>query len=570
MNRNFWFLSAAGIVGTALLSCGTPGGPDEISTLEVSSISGTGTLSGEIDAPKPFQAAQVHAMNVDKNILYMVYTAAGRYRAVNMFPGNYEVSVRKKGFAADVQKVVVRAGENTTADFSLREAPETAQGGGYGPRGTAEDVQLVSYDTLYPPGPGRDVAEKTCIYCHGPNFLPRQQRNETGWKAAIDLMTQSGEVRGALIPPGTFSAQDRRTLEAYLTKNFGPTSPNQALKIDAKMPLDEQALARAMYVEYYLPLDPELDADNTQRRGQDPYFDHDGNVWYTDRSIPNRLGRLNPRSGEFKDYVLPEPEADPHGLTVDGEGYVWWAETRGFHLGRLDPRTGEMTRYSMDHTGKSEGARGHTPVTDSKQNVWFTVIHGDRIGKWDRETEKATVWKVPTPAASPYGILVDRNDKVWFAEFRRGKVGKFDPVTEEFTEYPALTQPSSMRRLGMDSKGTVWYGLFSSGKLGKLDPETGEIIEYNIPMPFSEPYDVWPDPEDNVWISDGGQGGTLIKFDPRTEKFTYYPSPQRTDMPKLEITREGAIWYNPRSSPKAAVGVLYPDVTKMTTLAAYY
>jgi len=29
------------------------------------------------------------------------------------------------------------------------------------------------------------------------------------------------------------------------------------------------------------------------------------------------------------------------------------------------------------------------------------------------------------------------------------------------------------------------------------------------------------------------------------------------------------VWYTPRSSVKAAVGVLYPDVTAITTLAAY-
>jgi hypothetical protein len=43
-----------------------------------------------------------------------------------------------------------------------------------------------------------------------------------------------------------------------------------------------------------------------------------------------------------------------------------------------------------------------------------------------------------------------------------------------------------------------------------------------------------------------------------------------TDQPKHAITREGAIWYTPRSSSKAAAGVLYPDVTRITTLGAYY
>ena len=37
----------------------------------------------------------------------------------------------------------------------------------------------------------------------------------------------------------------------------------------------------------------------------------------------------------------------------------------------------------------------------------------------------------------------------------------------------------------------------------------------------------------------------------------------------LAISREGAVWYTPRSSVKAAVGVLYPDVTAITTLAAH-
>jgi len=94
-------------------------------------------------------------------------------------------------------------------------------------------------------------------------------------------------------------------------------------------------------------------------------------------------------------------------------------------------------------------------------------------------------------------------------------------------------------------------------------------FQLNNPLwPDAQPYDTWVDGEDNVWVSDGGQGGTLIKFDPKTEKWTYYPSPQFTDMPKLAIGGNGAIWYCPRSSSNAGVGVLYPDMSKITTLAA--
>jgi len=561
---------AATLALLTVLSFGADAGP----------IAGTASLSGAVQAPKAFQAAQVHLMNVDKNVLFMVWTAGGRYQAINLFPGRYEVSVRKAGFAADPQTIVLEPGDTKQLDFSLRE--QTAQPVRQGEFGftssVSGNVKLVSYDELYPPEPGRALLEKQCMYCHGRNFFPVKQYPEPTWNTFIDVMlgigasgqpgaSASGD-RGAMIAPGTLSAADRQTILAYLTKHFGTASERRGLRMDAEFPIDEAALGKAMYVEYYLPLDKQLDAANKQRRTQEPHFDPQGNVWYTDRSVPNRIGRVDPRTGEMKDWMMPDPKGDPHGLTVDKDGHVFWAETVGFHLGRLDPATGSMIRYPMDSTGQRKG-RGHSPTTDSKQNVWFTVIGGDMLGKWDRQTGKSTVWKVPTAGAAPYGIAVDKDDNIWFAEFRRCKIGKFEPKTEKFTEYDAPTQPCTIRRLGIDSTGYVWYGGFNNGKLGRIDPKSGAIKEYDVPMPFSEPYDVWPDRRDNIWISDGGQGGALIRFEPKTERFTYYPTPQITDQPKLAITREGAVWYTPRSSVKAAAGVLYPDVTTMTTLGAY-
>jgi hypothetical protein len=82
-------------------------------------VAGTGTLSGTVDAPKPFKAAQVFVRNTDNNIMYSVYTANGRYRAVALLPGNYEITVKKIGFAVDSRKVAIRAGSNAVADFSM-------------------------------------------------------------------------------------------------------------------------------------------------------------------------------------------------------------------------------------------------------------------------------------------------------------------------------------------------------------------------------------------------------------------------------------------------------------------
>src|SRR5256714_10948139 len=87
-------------------------------------IAGTAGLSGTVDSTAPFKAAQVFIRNVDKRILYMVYTNAGQFRAVALFPGAYEVSSNTKGLESDVQKLSLKACESPKIKLS----PHAAKG----------------------------------------------------------------------------------------------------------------------------------------------------------------------------------------------------------------------------------------------------------------------------------------------------------------------------------------------------------------------------------------------------------------------------------------------------------
>src|SRR5579871_5699640 len=83
--------------------------------LHAGSLPDLGTLSGKVTASKPFQAAQVYIRNVDKHVLYVVYTSAGHYEAVDLLPGKYAISPKKKGFSGDVKNVEVKPGSMLTA-----------------------------------------------------------------------------------------------------------------------------------------------------------------------------------------------------------------------------------------------------------------------------------------------------------------------------------------------------------------------------------------------------------------------------------------------------------------------
>jgi virginiamycin B lyase len=576
MNRKLWLLTTLGLVGMAVILAGVQPGAngqmkaDKSAVAGANMIAGTGSISGTVKAPKEFKAAKVYAKNVDKKVVYMVFTEDGTYKTIDLFPGNYEVSVVKNGFSGgDVQKVTVTAGANATADFTLQE-------GTYRPNqqmrgGQPKNVPLLSYDELYPAAEGRQIIEHTCIRCHGPDFLPSKQWDADQWNAAIDLMQSTapnsnppGRISAASVPEG-INPLDRQVLVDYLVKNFGPDSMQRGLAV-GEIPIDEQALGKAMYVEYHIPPLP----SGKERRFHDEHLSLNGDVWYVDMAAL-QIGKMDPRTASWTDYPVDTVKYRGHGLTQDANGDVWVAGHEAFV--RVDSKTGEMHTYPYYAGFKSERPpHGNTPAIDSKQNVWTTLMWTNEIAKWDRKTGEVSRFTIPTPYSLDYGAVMDQKDNFWIAEWTACKIAKFDTNTEKFTEYTPLSNPCTMRRLSVDHNGMVWYALDSVGKIGMFNPNTGKMVEYTEPVKFGFPYDIKEDHDYNLWIADSGQGGGLIKFDPRSKKFTYYPDEQRTDMPKIEISNENSIWYTTRSgdAKEMALGVLYPDKSKITTLGASY
>ena len=199
------------------------------------------------------------------------------------------------------------------------------------------------------------------------------------------------------------------------------------------------------------------------------------------------------------------------------------------------------------------------------------MIGGDRFYKWNRETRKIEMFETSTRPSAPYGIDMDSRGNIWMALFRGvPRVGKYEPATGQYSEYPALTTSGRIRRaasIWMTASGTAsTTAAYSATSTRKPAARR----EFKVPVELSRPYDPQPDYEGNIWFGDDGQGGTTIRFNPRTREWSYYPTPQVADQPKIEITRDGAVWYCPRSGAEPGVGVLYPDVTKIKTLGAYY
>ena len=539
--------------------------------LHAKTLPGLAEISGNVAGAKS-AIVPVYIYNTDKHVGYAVFAVDGQYRAVDLLPGKYEVTVRKDGLDMAPVTLDIAANAHAKADLSPKAVP--AKPNYVGGR-AMDDYDIEPYDKVYPPAPGRAVVERTCMVCHGVNFLQNRFLDRDGWDLMITYMTEGAAFRKygiekgpSMFPPSWLSADDRKLVLDYLSTNFGADATPRVVKQENEPMLDPAALSKAQYIEYRF-LNTK---DQPKRWTQEVHFDRDGNVYATDRGHKPTAAivKVDPRTGETKDYPVPEKGNLPHGITVDFDGTVWWAGDDVL-LGHLDPKTGLQDLYKAP----TQGVYGHTPVFDSKGDLWFSMLLGNKIGKWDRATDKITYYEEPEARARPYGLTIDSKDRIWWVEYHTAFIGSFDPATKQFKRYPIKSSPAQMRRLGVDRNDIIWYGVYGStgkkGKLGRLDPKTGETIERDLPIDFSTPYDAWDDEKGNIWASTDNY---MVRFNEATEKFTVYPIPERTDQPKVTITRDGAIWYAPRAAGHngygGAAAVLYPDKDNIPTLGAFY
>jgi streptogramin lyase len=405
-----------------------------------------------------------------------------------------------------------------------------------------------------------------------------------------------------------FGLQDRKDVIAYLARHLGAEQPSRAVRTTPEVPFDEAELGKAQLMEYYVGYELKDGGPQTATVGSESdttafadqhllitlQLDAAGNVWAVDRSVPSQLVKLDPRTGRQTFYVLPDPRAGVHDLVIDRRGTIWVTEFTRNPDGTGDDVPSRLLGFNpstqkWEHilNGDPDNVIRSThkgplmaPVVDSKGNVYMNWMMAGAIAKWDVTKQKMTAFRVPTPAATPYGSAMDASDNFWVALWNGGKLARFDAAVEQWTEFTPPSYPTNLRRgPGADSLGNVWVGLWAGGpkpgKIARLDPRSGRWTEWDIPHRGAQPYEASADKDDNIWFPETGGPDlpSLIgRFEPRTATFTFYPRLQFVaDSSKLQHTQDGAVWYAPRyGAPPghSGFGVLYPDKDRITTLAA--
>ena len=546
-------------------------------------LPGYGRLSGIVTGSEPGVLPVVYAYNTARDVGYTVFVVHGKYRAVNLIPGPYDVTIRRavgqlEGFTEQTVRREIGAGAHARADFAIENiAPVLDYVGGI----EYPDAEIAPYDEIYPPGPGRDALERACHGCHTVQFFPynypraysggRAPKNKAAWGVTVDRMHKGPAFgrrgKASIFDPAYLPPEDRDMLVDYLAENFPPEGKPRVVQLEVEPALDLAALEKAQFVEY-IYREPEGKYDEWPWPHQVD-FDGDGNVWlaYTACCIV----RFDPRTGEQKAY---EGHGGGHGIAVDQtDGTVWYS---GDVVRRLDPETGLVDNWKI---GEDRYLGSNTQIFDSRGNLWLSLLGAGALGKWDRESDSIFWWEVPVLRSRPYGIIVDHKDKVWFADYHNGGVTRFDPETGEFRHFPLVKDQaaSAIRRPGVDSKGMIWAGTwgsraFDNVKLYRLNPDTGEVMARDVGLEYGAVYNAEADSNDNIWIAPDNY---LSVYDQSADRFTHYPIPVRSDTLKTTITRDDGVWFIYRNAGKYAgyggsAVVMYPDKDNIPTLAAYH
>src|SRR5271169_711256 len=493
-------------------------------------------LAGRVTsaAEGPMEGVLVRAKGEGKTISFTIVTDHdGRYSfpASRLMPGTYKIDIRAVGYdLASPASVEVAAGVTHREDLKLVKIKDLIP-------------QLTSAEWLLSV-PGTEAQKNQlfrCAACHSLAPIVQSTYDEQGWLTTFARMRSYSEQAVLEHPvslPYKVSVQADTEFAKYLsTINLSATSE---WKYELKtLPRPTGRATRVIVTEYDLPDPGSLphDAD----------LDDKGMVWYNDFREP-LIGRLDPRTGETKEWRMPPLQPDfPEGtlsIEFNRDGYLWIPRFRQGGYTRFDPRTEEFKTWLVPQAFNDARAIQPQVAAAPDGTAWFPGGESLLIFKVDPETGRVTTYPMfpgyhpdekgsgiiqfsysATPVGhSTYGLAADSKSNIYICDIVGGNIGKIDGKTGKVTLYKTPTLNSGPRRVSVDSQDRVWFGEYYADKLGMFDPKTEQFKEWTAPTPWLGPYPAKADKNGEAWTS--GMGADLVdRLDPKTGKFTEYMLP---------------------------------------------
>jgi streptogramin lyase len=138
----------------------------------------------------------------------------------------------------------------------------------------------------------------------------------------------------------------------------------------------------------------------------------DGRIWMSEL-LGNRILSYTPGPRRFEEFILPAPFSGPRRFDVDAAGILWIPAYAAGSLVRLDPNTGRFDEYplpernALPYVVRVDGANGR---------IWIGTGADDAVWRFDQQRRRFTRYALPSRGALVRHMAIDpRTHDVWLA-----------------------------------------------------------------------------------------------------------------------------------------------------------
>src|SRR5712671_1564591 len=485
----------------------------------------SGTVSS--DTEPAMEGVLVRAKSAGSPVSITVVTnRKGEYSfpASRLSPRTYNLDIRAVGYDLDIPVVVeVTSGETAHADVKLVPTKNLS-------------AQLTSAEWLLSiPGTEEQKSQLfRCAACHPLNPIVHSTYDKDGWLTTFARMRGYSEQAVLTHPvelPYKVTVKPDPDFAEYLTTINLSSKSKWGYELKT-LPRPTGRATRVIITEY--------DLSDPARLPHDAALDDKGMIWYSDFREP-LIGRLDPRTGEIKEWSFPplKPDFPPGTLSIEPgvNGFLWIPRFRQAGITRFDPRTEQfqtwpdLPEYNNDRSIDAQVA----PAPDS--TVWYPNGDNLKIYRLDPRTGHIDAYPM-YPDYQPglggiivqfsynkkpeghftYGIAADSKSNAYFCDMSGGNIGRVDAKTGKVTLFKTPTLNSGPRRITIDSEDRAWFGEYYANTVGMFDPKTEKFKEWKAPTPWVGPYPAKRDKKGDVW-SAGMSTDLILRLNPLTGQF---------------------------------------------------
>ncbi|HEV2461442.1 MAG TPA: hypothetical protein VGS80_24065 [Ktedonobacterales bacterium] len=293
-----------------------------------------------------------------------------------------------------------------------------------------------------------------------------------------------------------------------------------------------------------------------------PAVDAQGNVWFGEMDT-NRLGRLNPRTGQVSTWQPPHGQYNIMQTAVDRQGNVWFTEQAANYIGRFDPGTQQFTTYPLENPN-GHGSAPQDLAFDATGKLWFTEVTAAKIGRLDPATGAISTWPVPAPetgaSAYPYSLALTPDGAIWVGYLSGGALGRLDPTSGSVRLYRLANTQAQVFSMAADAQGRVWFTELEDGKIGVVDSASSQAKEISVPAVLgsvSGLYALIVAPDGDVWFA-CASANALVRYAPQTGRFTFYTLSAPASVPfGLALDASSGLWFTADGNPANYVGIMH-------------